>query len=168
MPYPRVLRTGDTPPAPDAAGRYPNLIAKDPRADMARGIVLYRSSGLPPDSNGENARVCEYLAPDPVAGEGDESGEFVSIIRLHILLTAVGPRYLGARRDVSRLPVPASLPEGPVADPRPYLANAEIGVRSVPVTPSECDLCQGLALRVGEIMTDYLRSRYAGDLLTEA
>ena len=57
-----------------------------------------------------------FVPPEEVDGHA-------RLIRLHLLLSPIGSRYLSAHGVLARTPLPEHLPEGLVADSRPFLVN---------------------------------------------
>ena len=163
IPYPREILGTGTAREFEPGSRFPNLIIKDPNQDMARGITLHKTDGLPEGLLEGASRAYEYLPPDPVSSD-DGKHEYASIFRINLMLTVNGPVYLSSRRDISPKALPSNLAPGPVVDPAPYLANVELAARSVRVTSQECELCERFADRLGRILCAFLQERYVSGI----
>ena len=163
---PREIRSSADLPPVDAGSRFPNLIVKEREVDRGEGLSLYKVEALPEDLDRDRAFSTEFVAPDPVrvVKEGREQ-EHVSHFRIWILLTARGPVYLAARKNISGTPVPESLAWGKVADLAPYISNLNLGGGWFEA-PSfqENELCRGFGLAVGRCLLEFYRTRQVPEL----
>ncbi|MER3446249.1 MAG: hypothetical protein C4291_05125 [Candidatus Dadabacteria bacterium] len=65
------------------------------------------------------------------------SGRRLYIIRVHVLITPIGIKFLSAHRVVSERAVPEYLPLGVVQNPLPYIVNYSVGSKYEVVPPEE-------------------------------
>lgn len=145
----------------DSESRFPNVIAKQIHVDRAEGISLYKVSTLPDGLPNHSTKLYEYVVPDRVGGDnGAEGDEFVFKFRIYLMITAMGPRFVGSRKDVSRVPIPPALGEGKVPDCSPYISNVSIG--SIPNAPTthEEEACRRFALVIGDCVHGRLEEKY--------
>jgi len=82
------------------------------------------------------------------------------IFRAYLLVTPRGPVYLGARKDVSSVPIPASLPLGEVQDKSPYVVNVRLGAYSVPPSEAEDQRCHEAVLAVGRAVHEFPQEKH--------
>lgn len=146
-------------------GRFPNMIVKNIYEDRARGIRLYRAERIPPEARKPYLKIFEYVVPDRVvkAVEG-RPREHVAVFRAYLLVTATGPVYLGVRKDISRIPLPKMLDEGPVSEPLAFIANASLNADSVQPTPEEDFACKRAVLQVGDAVHGFLLKKHGEHL----
>jgi hypothetical protein len=155
----RIDRAADVPPVDDE-GRFPNLIVKHKNMDNARGITLYRTERIPETAPQE--LVYEYVVPDLQRCDGPEGdADYAYNLRIYLMLTPDGPRYLGARKDISSVAVPDKLPMGAVDNILPYIANGSLNAYYVAPSPSEDAIGEEFALRVGACLQRLLADKYS-------
>ena len=161
IPVPRMIVRPEDVPAPDEEGLFPNIIVKNARVDQARGVSLYRSAQLPEGANAWPRLAYEYVIPDLVVVEDrDVARRYVSIFRSYLLITPDGPVYLGARKDVSSVAIPGSLPFGLVADIPVYITNLHLGAHSEAHSEAEDEKCRSAVLSLGAVIDRFLRKKY--------
>jgi len=163
-----IRDSADLPPVA-AETRFPNLIVKQRDIDRCEGISLYKVDKIPEGIDWDVSSANEFLVSDLV--ETEEEGkirEHVTHFRLYLLLTAGGPFYLGARKNISGDPVPESLGWGKVDDVAPFLSNLNLGGWFEAPSPTENQLCEAFALEVGRCLLGFLRKRQVSDLTIEA
>jgi len=154
-----VVSDADIPAVSDES-LYPNLIVKDVCTDCAKGIRLFKTRELPPDVNTWPFKAYEYVRTDNVrCGENDTGDEHVRIFRSHLLITPLGPVYLGAHAVVSRTSIPKTLEYGEVEDISPYIANFSAGARYERVSKDEDNACRSTTLAIGRIVDGFLRTK---------
>ena len=157
---PRAIRSPEdiVPPEPDS--RFPNLIIKHSLRDMASDHTLYKTDRFP-DGVGPPYVVFEYLPSDRmVKFEDGEQAEYGVNYRSYLLITVEGPRYMGAKKSVGHIPLPAALPAGPLADVRPYVINIQLAATQMAVTPAEEEALEPATLRVGRVIDAFLRRKH--------
>lgn len=105
------------------------------RSIVERGALAARpgglTAGLASRISHRTGLVQEYVRSAPTA-----AGRLF-ILRAHVLLSPLGSRFLSAHRVVAGTPLPQTLPEGVVADPRPFLVNYSAGGRYETVSREE-------------------------------
>jgi len=161
IPMPRRINSHDDVPSTDDASRFPNIIIKNAILDMTQGITLYKTKELPANASTWPNIAYEYMFPDLIVKENRGMvEEYVYIFRAYMLITPDGPVYLGARKDVSSVPVPKSLPFGPVINKIPYITNLHTGAYSVPHNEMEDRACKEAILSIGKVVFNFLEKKH--------
>ena len=157
---PKVIRTPDDLPACDPEAPFPNLILKDPFLDMARGISLYKLDRVPYELLSPASVAFEFIRSDSTSPDRDGAA-YSSKFRALLLLTANGPRYAGAGRNISLAPIPARLPHGEVADRVPFVVNSHLGTRGVLTRDWEQELIRKTVLKIGNVLWEFVQRKHA-------
>lgn len=165
---PRRVRTAADLAPVDGGGRFPNLIVKDVRVDQAHGITLYRTDELPEYTADPRFQAYEYVRPDRVAEDGHRPGDRVFIYRAYLLVAPDAAVYLGARKDISAIPLCGRLGVGRIEDPRPYLTNLHLGDYSVRPGPGEDERLEETVGRIGAMFRDFLERKHGGTAVADA
>jgi hypothetical protein len=142
-----VFRPAGDEPLPNLVYKYAELdqgqavaFLKARSVDRARSIVAQaaasaRPGGLAPVLASRIGRrtglLQEFVASAPAAGRR------LFILRAHVLISPAGTRFLSAHRVVAGAPLPETLAEGVVADPRPFLVNYSAGARYEAASPDD-------------------------------
>jgi len=169
-------------------GPFPNVVCKFPERDQGQGVLFLRVSSLAQakaiiDDRTEMNRVSvanvwtklryRLKLEDQAAmfqtyiPSSLLEGRRLSITRAHVLATPVGIEFLSAHRVVSNRPVPESLAEGLVQDPRPYIVNYSLDSVHAQVPPDEELRVNKAALSVVRALCWAVESRFQtspGDL----
>lgn len=161
VPVPKmIVRQDDVPPL-DKDGLFPNIIVKNARVDQAQGVSLYRTTRLPEEANSWPRLAYEFVVPDLIVREEREGiRRYVSIFRSYLLITTEGPVYLGARKDVSSMPVPDALPLGTVANASLYITNLHLGAHSEAHSEMEDEKCRAAVLSLGAVIDRFIKNKY--------
>ena len=158
IPVPRRIRSSDEVPDADPSGRFPNVVVKHALLNEARDVRMYRTSRLDPSLLEPPYVAYEFVAPVLEALEEDGvEGEYAVKYRLNTFITPDGPLCTYASKGIGGAPVPATLADGPVGDPRPYVVNNHMGGRHARATDAEAERAMAAALRVGWLAHDFLR-----------
>ncbi|MFO7732386.1 MAG: hypothetical protein R6X21_01900 [Candidatus Aminicenantes bacterium] len=161
IPVPRELTDREEVPPLDAEGPFPNIIVKNARLDKTEGIVLYKSKFLPEGVNSRPNIAYEYVVPDLIEKEDRGTIQYyVCSYRAYLLITPDGPVYLGAKKGVSSVAVPRSLPLGKVKDKSPYIANRYTGAYHAAHSEAEDLMCRSAILSVGAVIDRFIRDKY--------
>jgi hypothetical protein len=161
IPIPKVIKSRDEISYVNDDLRFPNIIIKNAVLDMALGITLYKATNLPDNSNIWPNIAYEYVVPDLIVKNNCGAvEEFVYLFRAYLLITPDGPVYAGARKDVSSVPVPASLPFGAVKNMSPYITNLNLGDYSVPHNETEDQACKDAILSIGSIIFNIIKKKH--------
>ena len=133
---------------------FPNIVYKYAELDQGQALAFLKARSLDA-ARSFAARAAAAarpggLTPVLASGIGRRTGfmqEYVRavpnaerrlfILRAHVLLSPLGARFLSAHRVVSGARLPESLPDGVVAEPRPFLVNYSAGARYEPVSREE-------------------------------
>ena len=159
--FPKEIPDDASIPPMDLNPRFPNVIVKDTRLDMGRGLTLYKCRTLPPDANTGSRRAFEYIAPDCVTGHRDgREGDFVCNFRSYVMLTPDGPRYLSAKKNITSDPVPETLDEGLVMNKTGYISNLHLGGYTIEASAEEEAACRRFSMNVGALLCDILGKRH--------
>ncbi|GEM_PF-848480 len=157
----RIIHTDEDLPRRPLDSPFPNLIVKHSLRDMATGHTLFRTERIPEGIESPPYVMYEYLPPDTVSRvEDGERREYAFNYRAYLLLTAEGPIVLGAKKAVGTCPIPASLPEGPVADIRPYVINTLLAAEEAVPTGAEMADVSAATMRVGRMLHSFLRRKH--------
>ena len=158
---PKTIHSHAEVPKTNDASRFPNIIVKNAVLDMTLGLKLFKTENLPYNANSWPNIAYEYLVPDLVLKENHGViEEFVYIFRAYLLITPDGPVYVGARKDVSAVPIPASLPSGPVKDMVPYITNLHLGDYSVSHNEIEDRACKDAILSIGSVIFNFIKKKH--------
>lgn len=145
----------------DSDSRFPNLIVKHSRQDRATGHALWRAPPVPDGVRSPHHIMWEYVRPDRVTRTRDGSPlEYAYIYRTYLLITAEGPRFVGARKVVSKVPIPPALPRGPVADIRPFVVNTVLAASAEEPSDAEMRVMEAATLYVGRVIDAFLRRKH--------
>jgi hypothetical protein len=161
IPLPREIHSENDLPNTDNNSALPNLIIKDIRLDQGKGIYLYKTRNLPEQAYLQWNKAFEFVPPDcyEVFVNG-EPKRFVYLFRAYLLISPDGPHYMGARKDVSSVPIPDSLPFGLVHDKSMFATNLNLGAHSVPHTDLEDAACKRTIENIGNVVFRYLQHKY--------
>lgn len=158
IPVPRVIRSADDIPPPEAGGRFPNVVVKHALLNEARDVRMYRAKTLPPDLFDPPYVAYEFVPPElEELEENGVHGEYAVKYRLNTFITPDGPLCTYASKGVGAVPVPDTLADGPVTDPRPYVVNNHMGGRHASSTREEYERVAPTAMRLGWLAHDFLR-----------
>lgn len=140
--------------------RFPDVIVKHSLRDMATGHTLWKSPRVAAVLRAPDHVAWEYVRPDRVTrAQGGPPVDLAFIFRTYLLITTDGPRFLGARKVVSRVPIPSGLPDGPVADIRPFVVNTRLAASAEEPSPPEMDVMKAATLEVGRAIGAFLRRK---------
>ena len=161
IPIPQVIRNEeDIPPVADDT-EFPNIIIKNARLDETKGVYLYKSKHLPAGANSWPNIAYEYIIPDLVVKEDQGvMKRYVYLFRVYLLITPDGPVYLCARKGISSVPVPKTMPFGMVEDKSPYITNYHAGAYYVTHSDDEEQACRKAALSIGAVIFRFLKEKH--------
>jgi hypothetical protein len=155
---PRVIRSADEILPLEPAGRFPNLVVKHALLNEARDVRMYRAATLRPDLFDPPYVAYEFVPPElEDLEENGVEGEYAVKYRLNTFITPDGPLCTYASKGVGAVPVPDTLADGPVTDPRPYVVNNHMGGRHASSTREEFERVAPTAMRLGWLAHDFLR-----------
>ena len=172
---PRLIQPGCDAPHHSADSRYPNIVGKIDGLDRGAGVDFYK---LPQVSAELATRVdyCEeYRVPDPcpdriVRGQRvplpDQSPRAWKI-RSYALLTPDGVEYLSSIKVISGRPVPATLPDGKIAQKNIYLATVNEGGVYGAVSEVEDRAYRRAVAAVGDVLLNWFWRKYGADRGTD-
>ncbi len=151
---------------------FPNVVFKLPEIDVGKGVVFLKVSS----KEEANEMVTEFLRT-VCKGKGfieklnfkrtDKKGfyqrfvcsplldnKYLYKVRIYILLTPAGIKYLNAARVRSSSPIPEALADGIVRDVRPYLVNVSLtGGHPEKVSPEEEERMIRASMAVGKALS---------------
>lgn len=159
--FPRKIHSDADLPDPDLNPALPNLIIKDVRRDRGAGIYLFKTRILPDQAQIPNHVSYEFIPPDYHEESIDgELKRFVYLFRAYLLIAPDGAHYMGARKDISSIPVADSLPFGRVLDKARFATNLYLGAYSVPHSDAEDDVCRATTQAIGSVIHRFLHKKY--------
>ncbi|WP_028575392.1 hypothetical protein [Desulfonatronovibrio hydrogenovorans] len=139
---------------------FPNIIMKDKRFDQAKGITLFKSTTLPEQCAENNVLCYKFVEPDTmIMNVQGKQKKFVTSFRTYLLVTPDGPCYLGAKKNISTIPLPEKLAMGKVNDIRPYIAHVLADGYSVAVTDEEDMLCREATMGLGRAISGFIQRK---------
>jgi hypothetical protein len=148
---------------PKVKGCYPNIIVKRHGFDQAKGIELYKDDKLPEKmKTGSDFIAFEYLVPDTVEIEiNGQKNKHIHTFRCYLLLTPKGAVFLGARKDVSAVPLSDDiLPYGQLQNLKGYIVNVNIGDLVMAPDEKELEATEKASLVIGEVIMSYLSKKF--------
>jgi hypothetical protein len=172
---------GSIPASIAMKGPFPNLVCKFPERDQGQGVFflrvpsLARAKAIIADTAEMNrhsvANIWTKLRyrfkleeQEPIFQTYVPSslleGRRLSIARAHVLATPVGIQFLSAHRIVSNRPVPASLAEGLVTDPAPFIVNYSLDSEHALMPREEERMVEKAALSVARALCCAVESRF--------
>ncbi|MBN2318334.1 MAG: hypothetical protein JXR49_04620 [Acidobacteria bacterium] len=148
-------------PDPGRNPFLPNLIIKNIDLDMGEGISLYKTRELPDRAHLQKHQCYEFVPPDFCEKAVDGvMKRFVCLFRAYLLITADGFFYMGARKDISPVPLPDSLPFGQVPDKSMFITNVNLGAYSVPHTGLEDEACRRAVEAIGSVICRFIGRKF--------
>jgi len=164
IPVPRRIRSSDELPAPDPAGRFPNVVVKHAFLNEARDVRMYRTSTLDSWMSRPPHVAFEFVpaALEPLCRDG-VSGDYASKYRVNLFVTPDGPICAGVLKATAATPVTERLDEGLVRNPAPYLVNGHTGAVHELATAEEHERIEPAALRIGWLIHDFLSRLHGVD-----
>jgi hypothetical protein len=161
IPVPKAILSDVDVPRVNDDSVFPNIIVKNARLDQTKGIFLYKSRNLPVGSNTWPQIAYEYVVPDlEINRVNGVIGRYVSIFRAYLLITPDGPVYAGARKDISSVAIPTTLPFGMIDEKSPYITNLYVGAYSVAHSEKEDQACQEAVLSIGTVVFRFLKEKH--------
>ncbi len=159
--FPGKVHSDTDLPDPDLNPALPNLIIKDVRRDRGAGIYLFKTRTLPLQARTPNHVSYEFIPPDYHEESIDgKLKRFVYLFRAYLLIAPDGAHYMGARKDVSPIPVADTLPFGRVYDKARFATNLHLGAYSLPHSDAEDDACRAATLAIGGVIHRFLQEKY--------
>lgn len=167
---PRLFTPGSPIPTYQAEAPFPTVVAKVDGLDRGAGVSFYKLPSIPVALADRADYFEEYRVPDPclsrtVRGRRlplEEAGPRAWKVRSYALLTPDGVEYLSSIKVISGRPVPARLPDGPVAQKNIYLATVNEGGMYSAVTVEEDDGYRRAVAVVGDALLHWLWRKYPG------
>ncbi len=142
----------------DASTPFPNVVVKQADKDGASRVYLYKASTkdllLQRISAKKNLIFQEFVHGDL------NPGDYMRIVRSHILLTPDCAKYLNAHYIISKSPIPAYLPEGPVQNPKPFVVNYSLPVALVPVEEKDEADIRKASLEIGSALSQFIHGSF--------
>jgi hypothetical protein len=172
---PRLIQPGCNAPGYARDSRYPSIVAKIDGLDRGAGVDFHKLPRLSTEVAACVDYCEEYCVPDPCQ-ERIARGQRVLLpdqsprawkIRSYALLTPDGAQYLSSIKVISGRPVPATLPDGKVAEKNIYLATVNEGGVYSAVNEVEDQTYRRAVAAVGGVLLDWFWRKYAVDHKTD-